>query len=69
MADFLFMFHCDFLSISYRLKVISHFRFRWDFPVWENILAVLGAGDPKMLNFATFLPKGTCINGTTSFDA
>ena len=47
----------NFLSISYRLKVIRHFNFRWDFPVWGNILAVLGAGDPQNVNFSHFSPK------------
>ena len=57
MTDFLFVFHCDFLSISHRLKIITHSNFRWDFPVWGKILAVLGAGDPQNVNFNNFLPQ------------
>ena len=53
----LFVLHYNFLSISYRLKVIKHFRFRWDFPVWGKILAVLGAGDPQNMNFGNHFPK------------
>ena len=55
--DLLFVLHYNFLSISYRLKVIKHFNFRWDFPAWGKILAVLGAGDPQNVNFSNFSPK------------
>jgi len=57
MPDFLSVFHCDFLSISRRLKVITHSNFKWDFPVWGKILAVLGSGDPKNVNFGDHFPQ------------
>ena len=55
--DLLFVLHYNFLSISHRLKVITHPNFRWDFSVWGKILAVLGSGDPKIWILVTISPK------------
>ena len=57
MADFLFMIHCDFLSISHRLKVIMHSNFRWDFSVWGTFWRFWGAKTPKCEFWRPFPPK------------
>ena len=67
--DFLFVFHCNFLSISYRLKVIRHISFGWHFPIPGKILRVLGPGDPQNLNSsASNPPKGTSLGQAAPFE-
>ena len=56
------MLHYNFLSISHRLKVTTHSNFKWDFPVWGKILAVLGSGDPQNVNFGDHFPQKACVS-------
>ena len=42
-TDFLYVFHYNYLLISYRLEVIRHFCFGWDSLFGGQILGVFGA--------------------------
>ena len=66
--DFLFVFHCNVVSFSCRLKVIRHVNFGWGFPIPGKILGVGGLGTPKIWIVVILTPKGTSLGQAASFE-